>query len=168
VVQLSLEKLIHENEQLCQSASILTTANAAVNIRQEATNSVEEHIQPVDTSIHCYMNNPCYGPEVYFFQWLKLNHLDLVTWTINVTSKFFQDLSKLLQCCDLENSPRKTRSLIGLKLCFYILNDYTFCSQPSELKIIFRLWLVTLRPKGMLAWSHFVSDQSNIEQNPQI
>ena len=55
---------------------------------------------------------------VYLFQWLKLNYLE-VTRTIHVTSNFLQDLSKPLQYCELENNPRKTHTLIGLKLRFY-------------------------------------------------
>ena len=61
-------ELIHENKQLCQEATILTTVNVAAKIRQEAhiktTNSAEEHIQPAETSITCNKNNQCYRPEV--------------------------------------------------------------------------------------------------------
>ena len=60
--------LIHENKQLCQEATILTTVNVAVKIRQEAhikaTNSAEEHLQSAETSISCNKNNQCYRPEV--------------------------------------------------------------------------------------------------------
>ena len=61
-------ELIHENKQLCQEATILTTVYVAAKIRQEehikATNSAEEHIQPAETSISCNKNNQCYRPEV--------------------------------------------------------------------------------------------------------
>ena len=50
-------ELIHENKQLRQEATVLTTVNAAAKIRQgahiTATNSAEEHIQHAETSIRC-------------------------------------------------------------------------------------------------------------------
>ena len=65
---LSGQELIHENKQLCQEATVLTTVNAAAKIRQEAhikaTNSAEEHTQPAETSIRCNKNNQCSRPEV--------------------------------------------------------------------------------------------------------
>ena len=61
-------ELIHENKQLCQDATVLTTVNAAAKIRQgahiTATNSTEEHIQPAETSIRCNKNNQCYTQKV--------------------------------------------------------------------------------------------------------
>ena len=43
--------------------TILTTANVAAKIRQEAhikaTNSAEEHVQPAEISISCNKNNQC-------------------------------------------------------------------------------------------------------------
>ena len=61
-------ELIHENKQLCQETTVLTTVNAAAKIRQgahiKATNSAEEHIQTAETSVSCNKNNQCYRQKV--------------------------------------------------------------------------------------------------------
>ena len=48
-------ELIHENKQLRQEATVLTTVNAAAKIRQgahiTATNSAEEHNQHAETFV---------------------------------------------------------------------------------------------------------------------